>query len=280
MAHVELKGTRPSAIAGSWYPGNASVLRQTIQQYLDNVPAPTWKGKLLGLIAPHAGYMYSGQVAAYAYRQIVGQRFDSVAVISPVHRDYVPMAGAALTAVEAYSTPLGRIPLNPDLVDRLADKIKLALLRSDAEHSLEIQLPFLQVVLDTFDLLPVMMVDQSLEFCRQLGDALAKVIQESGRRVLLVASTDLSHFHSYETAKRLDQVMLRYIEAYDVDGLAKALGRGATEACGGGPVMAVMLAGRQLGANQATVLHYANSGDVTGDTYRVVGYAAAAILAV
>lgn len=277
MAHVKLEGSRPSAIAGTWYPGSGPALRQTIAGYLDNVPASDTEREPLGLIAPHAGYRYSGQVAAHAYRQIVGREYDTVIVVSPVHRGLFMRADAAITAVANYSTPLGEIPLNGEFLDQLDDKVSLALLKEDDEHSLEIQLPFLQVVLGDFDLLPVMVMDQSLAFSRQLGDALAELIQESGRRVLLVASTDLSHFYDYETARRLDQVALDYIDAYDIDGLARALKQGKTKACGGGPVLAVMSAGQSLGATRAQILHYANSGDVTGDKSGVVGYAAGVI---
>jgi AmmeMemoRadiSam system protein B len=278
MARVELRGVRPSAIAGSWYPGSEPALRRTVQGYLDNAPVVDLPAPPLGLIVPHAGYMYSGQIAAHAYKQVSGHSYDTVIIISPIHRGYLPMSGAALTAAAAYSTPLGEVPLNADMVAALDDRLRLSLLRRDEEHSLEIQIPFLQVALGSFDLLPVMMADQSLAFAQELGDAIAGIVRDSKRNVLIVASTDLSHFHSYESARRLDQVMLDHVNAYDIAGLAQALERGKTEACGGGPVLAALIAGRALGATSARILNYANSGDVTGDRSRVVGYAAGVIL--
>ena len=276
MAHVELKGSRPSAIAGTWYPGSGPALRRTIESYLEQVPSPEAGDAPIGLIVPHAGYMYSGQVAAHAYRQIAGHAYDSVVIVSPVHRG-IFIRAAAITAVENYRTPLGPVLLNQDLVNRLDDAAPITLLTRDDEHSLEIQLPFLQVVLGEFDMLPVMMADQSFAFCQQLGQALAEIIRDSGRRVLLVASTDLSHFYQYDVARKLDQVALDHIEAYDIAGLAEALEQGETHACGGGPVLAVLIAGQLLGATRARILDYANSGDVTGDRSGVVGYAAGII---
>jgi len=226
------------------------------------------------LIVPHAGYVYSVQVAAYAYRQIVGQSYDSVAILSPIHRGYLALGGAVMSSAANYSTPLGEVPIDQDLVDRLDDRVHLSVVHRDDEHSLEIQLPFLQVTLGSFSLLPLMLADQSLEFCQQLGEALATVVRESGRRVLLVASTDLSHFYPYETACKLDKTALDCIGSYDIVGLARALQHGKAEACGGGPVLAALTAGRALGATRAMILHYANSGDVTGDRSRVVGYGA------
>jgi MEMO1 family protein len=276
MAHVELKGSRPSAIAGAWYPGSGPALRRAIESYLAQTSPPEADDAPIGLIVPHAGYMYSGQVAAYAYRQIVGHTYDSVVIVSPIHRGII-VRGAAITAVGDYRTPLGPIPLNQDLVDRLDDATSVTLLTRDDEHSLEIQLPFLQVTLGHFDMLPVMMGDQSFSCCQQLGQALADVIRESGRHVLLVASTDLSHFYPYEEACRLDHVALGHIAAYDPAGLARALEEGETHACGGGPVLTVLIAGKLLGATSARILNYANSGDVTGDRSGVVGYAAGVI---
>lgn len=277
MAHVELKGSRPSAIAGAWYPGSEVALSRTIARYLENAAPPERTDPPLGLIVPHAGYRYSGQVAAYAYRQIASHEYDTVIVVSPMHRGPFVTTGAAITAVVNYQTPLGLAPLNQKLVEQLAERVPVTLLDQDDEHSLEIQIPFLQAALKTFDLVPVMMADQSFAFCQELGKALAEVVRNNTGRVLLVASTDLSHFYDYDTARRLDQIALDHIEAYDVVGLARALERGETRACGGGPVLAVMSACEALGATHARILNYANSGDVTGDKSGVVGYAAGII---
>jgi AmmeMemoRadiSam system protein B len=267
------KMVRRSVIAGSWYPGTEAQLLKTVQGYLDNVEKEELDGELVGLISPHAGYIYSGQVAAYAYKQLDGALYDAVAVISPVH--HMLMGRFAITNATAYETPLGLVEVDGELVEAMDREIDLTRVSQDNEHSLEIQLPFLQAVLDEFKLLPIMMGDQELSSCQKLGAALAKVLK--GKNALLVASTDLSHFHSYGTAVRLDEIVLERVGAYDPEGLANDLRRGKCEACGGGPVIAVMLAAQGLGANRAKVLKYMNSGDVTGDHSQVVGYMAAAL---
>lgn len=231
------------------------------------------QGELLGLIAPHAGYVHSGPVAAHAYRELEGREYEVVAVVSPLHRAFAPTA--VTTTADAYATPLGEVPVASDLVDALGQMVPLQRILLDSEHSLEIQLPFLQRMLRAFRLLPVMMSDQSLPACQSLGSALARVL--TGRKALLVASTDLSHFHRQADAIALDRVALDRIAAYDPLGLSRALERNRTEACGGGPVVAVMLAAQALGANRALVLRHATSADTSGDTRQVVGYAAAAL---
>ncbi len=273
MQRINPRDIRRSVIAGTWYPGTKAELARTVDGFLANVKKEELGGELMGLIAPHAGYVYSGQVAAYAYKQLEGLDFPIVAVVSPVHRMFV--GRYAVTAKRYYETPLGLVEVDGELVDALDEAVGLNRVERDDEHSLEIQLPFLQRVLGRFKLLPVMMGDQSLPACRALGEALAGVLR--GRRALLVASTDLSHFHPYDTAVRLDRVVLDHIEKFDPEGLALDLERGRCEACGGGPVIAVMLAAKALGANRARVLKYANSGDVTGDRWQVVGYVAGAI---
>ncbi len=271
MGKLELKGVRKPVIAGTWYPGRPEDLRRMISDFLAKVETGPVPGELKGLIAPHAGYIYSGQVAAYAYKQLEGLSFETVVVVHPSHRLYID--GYALTAAASYETPLGQVPLDEEVIARLDEELKFTFLRADQEHSLEIQLPFLQFVLGDFKLVPIMMGDQSIGQCQKLASALVKVLD--GKKALLVASSDLSHFYSYRTAVSLDTVIINHVENYDPEGLAKALAMGKAEACGGGPIVAVMLASRGLGADKAKVLKYANSGDVTGDFGSVVGYMAA-----
>ena len=270
------KSIRNSVIAGSWYPGNPKKLTEDIKGYLGRVPKPEIKGTLIALIAPHAGYIYSGQVAAYAYKLLEGKMYDVVVIVAPSHRAY--FKGASVYPHGGYRTPLGVVPIAEDLTDALMNKSPLI---SDVpqahaqEHSLEIQLPFLQVVLKDFRLVPIVMGEQDSATCEELGKAIAEEIR--GKEVLLIASTDLSHFHPYERAVELDQVVLKHVNDFDPEGLSKDLKKGKCEACGGGPTVAVMLASRMLGANRGEVLHYANSGDVMGDRSSVVGYMAAAL---
>jgi AmmeMemoRadiSam system protein B len=243
--------------------------------FLNEVPSQPLEGRLVGLISPHAGYIYSGQVAAYAYSQLREKTFPKVVVVSPVHRMYT--GEFATTDKAYYETPLGLVPVDTECVAALEHEVRLNHVSQDMEHSLEIQLPFLQHILGNFALTPIMMGDQEWDSAVRLGQALAKAVGE--QPALLVASTDLSHFHRYEAAVRLDQVVLNHITAYDPAGLARTLDTHGAEACGGGPVMAVMLAAQGLGANRAVLLKYMNSGDVTGDHSSVVGYAAVALLA-
>jgi AmmeMemoRadiSam system protein B len=264
---------RHSVIAGTWYPGTKANLQRAVKEYLSHAELTELDGEVVALISPHAGYIYSGQVAAYAYKQVETATYDEVAVVSPVHR--MPVGTFAVTTADAYETPLGLVHLDQDLVSALGQEIELTRTGFDAEHSLEIQLPFLQVALGEFRLLPVMMGDQSLITCRRLGTALGRVL--AGKNALLVASTDLSHFYPYNQAVKLDQVIQDYIDNFDPEGLAQALATHRTEACGGGPVIAVMFAAQALGATRGRVLHYANSGDVTGDHSQVVGYVAGAL---
>jgi AmmeMemoRadiSam system protein B len=269
------RGVRPSPIAGQWYPGAPDVLRDRVRAFLDAAEVEPLDGRLVALVSPHAGHRYSGGVAAHAFQLVQGARYDVVAIVAPNHSipNYAPYL---TTAHDAYETPLGEVPLADELVAALDARLGLNRVRRDGEHSLEIQLPFLQVALaDDFQLLPVMLNDQSPETCGALGEALADLLRD--QNALLVASTDLSHRYSVETAARLDGAVTDRIAAFDPEGLLGVLETGEGKACGGGPTVAVMLAARALGADRARLLKYATSGDVTGDYRSVVGYAAAVL---
>lgn len=269
---------RESVIAGSWYPGDAETLKREINNYLGQVKVAPPKGNIVGLAVPHAGYRYSGAVAAHAYKLLFDQPFERVLIVAPSHRAY--FEGASIYTLGGYRTPLGVVPLDKTLVDTLMRQpipVDYVARAHSEEHSLEIQLPFLQVVLKEFKLTPVVMGDQSYSNCIRLADAIAAVCRDE--KVLLVASTDLSHFHSHDAAKRLDDKVLERVAGFDPAGLAEDLRSGKCEACGGGPLMTIMHAARKLGAGKAKVLRYANSGDVTGDSSNVVGYMAAVFYA-
>ena len=272
---------RPSPIAGEWYSDDARRLAQSIDRYLADAQLPELKGDVVAVIAPHAGHFYSGAVAGYAFAALRGLQPEVVAVVSPTHYAYPP--ALLTTAHHAYGTPLGVIPVDIEAVNALDDRleqtlgIRLAAVRRDPEHSLEIQLPFLQRALaGEFLLLPVMVREQTADVTQRLGLALAHVLQ--GRRALLVASTDLSHFYTHAAAVELDSEMLRRVEAFDPQGVLLAEEEGKGFACGRGAVAAVLWAARELGADTVKVLKHATSGDVTGDRSRVVGYGAAVIL--
>lgn len=271
---------RPAAVAGSWYPGTAAALTREVDRYLDAVrESPA--GEPLGLVSPHAGLVYSGPVAAYAYRLLRGRAVDVVVLLGPSH--YVAFDGVAVADQEFFETPLGLVPVDRALADALVAASPVMHVRPAAharEHSLEMQLPFLQRVLPEAHIVPLVMGFQTRDTIEAAAAALATVL--AGRRVALAASTDLSHYFDAATAARLDGRVVELVSRFDVEGLQEEFDRypeherGRFVACGGGAVLAVMRAARTLGARDARVLRYANSGDVSGDYGAVVGYLAAA----
>jgi AmmeMemoRadiSam system protein B/AmmeMemoRadiSam system protein A len=269
-----MKEIREPAVAGAFYPDKPEVLSRDIKKYLENSKKEKIEGDIIALVSPHAGYMYSGQVAASAYKLIEGRAFDSVVVVAPSHRAL--FKGASLYDRGGYRTPLGVVPIDTELSKKMMERKKEIQFLPEAhsqEHSLEVQIPFLQVVLKSFKLIPIVMEPYwSWETCQYLGSTIAETVR--GKNVLLVASSDLSHFHSYDEAVRLDKIVLNHIERFDPEGFNRDLRSDRCEACGGGPIISIMLAAKALGANQGKVLKYLNSGDVTGDRSRVVGYAA------
>jgi hypothetical protein len=271
---MDMKEIREPAVAGSWYPDNPDVLSQDIKRYLENAKKEKIEGKVIALVSPHAGYIYSGQVAAHAYKSIEGKTFDTVVVVAPSHRAL--FKGASLYDRGGFRTPLGVVPIDVELSKKMMEKRKEIQFLPEAhaeEHSLEMQIPFLQIALKSFKLVPIVMEPYwSWETCQYLSSAIAETVR--GKNVLLVASSDLSHFHSYEKAVELDKIVLNHIERLDPEGLNRDLKQGRCEACGGGPIISIMLAAKALGANKGRVLKYLNSGDVVGDRSRVVGYAA------
>ena len=272
---------RPSAIAGSWYPGTERGLRQTLEGFFAHVPEQPLEGRLLGLIAPHAGYVYSGQTAAYAYKQLAGAAYDTVVVMSPNHRAFWG-ADVVVSTATHYETPLGLVELDKPFVDRLAERVELSGVPRDDEHSLEIQLPFLQYVLGDFRLVPVMLNTDRPAAARRLGGTLAELVEASEAAVLLVASTDLHHIPDYGEVLRRDRAVVEALLSYDMARIEKVLTEPGCSVCGRMPVIALLEAARALGADRVQVLHQTTSGDVTGDRrpgQYTVGYLAAAVVA-
>ncbi len=277
----QVRQVRPAAVAGTFYPASRPELEQAVDRMLAASQVAPVQGRVRAIIAPHAGYAYSGAVAARAYAVVKGQKFRRVVVISPSHFEAFDFI--AIYDGDAYSTPLGDVPVDKSFGAKLAKASPLlrfssrghAVSEQMREHALEVQLPFLQRALGQFEVVPVVMGEQSYEQSRALGVALAKFATVD---TLIVASSDLSHFHKYEEANALDRKPLRAVQAWDYFSLTRNLAAGAWEACGGGPIVAAMIAAELLGATEATLLKYANTGDVTGDYARVVGYAAVALV--
>ena len=272
---------RPSPIAGTWYQSNPGLLSRLMDGYMEDALLPDLPGQPVAVVAPHAGHIYSGPVAGYAFATIRQLTPEVVAVVSPMHHPYsYPLI---TTAHAAYGTPLGNIPVDRNLINdldgRLTQRLGFGLtpVVNDPEHSLEIELPFIQrAVKSTFSLLPVMVRSQRRDVARHLGEALAETL--AAQNALLVASTDLSHFYNVERATKLDLAMLAEVEAFSPEGLFSAEEDGRGEACGLGALAAVLWAAKALGGDTVKVLKHATSGDVTGDMKNVVGYGAAVVL--
>jgi len=278
----KLPSIRQSVIAGSWYPGTKAGLTRTVDDYLARVATESLvPGQLIGLISPHAGYAYSGLTAAYAYHQLQGRVVDTVVLMGPSHRAWVGDYAASIE--EAYETPLGLVPLDLDFIAALANRVSITRIRRDAEHSLEIQLPFLQRQLGDFHLVPIMMSADDPAAARSLAGALIETVREQPERLgrtLLVASSDLHHIENYDQVVSRDQRVLDAVAAYDLEALAAVLMDRHSTVCGRMPILTVLYAGQALGADQTRVLYHTTSGDVTGDRQPgqyTVGYMAAAL---
>ncbi len=266
---------RPAMVAGMFYPQKKTTLEREVAMLLENSPEKNISGRLISMVVPHAGYLYSGGVAARAYRLLMDMKLDIVVVIAPSHREY--FTECSVFDGYAYSTPLGIIPVDRELTQQLVKTHPKIILSEKGhrydEHSLEVQLPFLQKVLDSFKLIPIIMGEQNLENIEALAMGLAEILRN--RKALIVASTDLSHFYNYDKASLLDKVVVENLNNFDDDKLFQDLQAEHCEMCGGGPVVATMKASKKLGANKCEVLLYRNSGDITGDKSEVVGYTSA-----
>jgi len=272
---------RPSPIVGQWYEGNAKALSRNIDQYLDHATLPESDGEVMAVIAPHAGHKYSGEVAGCAFAALRDRKPDLVVVVAPMHHPYYePLL---TTAHDAYRTPLGDVFVDKSALAELNLVLQselgfgLVAISNDPEHSLEIELPFLQRALKPdWKLLPIMVRVQDSHISEGLGIALAQVLRD--RNFVLVASTDLSHFYDQNTAVKYDRAMMDAIEAFDPESAFDLEREKKGFACGLGAFTTVLWAARELGAGRVEILRHATSGDVTGDYSSVVGYAAAAIL--
>jgi len=270
---------RQARWSGQFYDHSPKALTDTVSGFLKKVDQEKLSGELVALISPHAGYIYSGQVGAYAYRQLEGETFDTVVILGPSHQ--VPVRGASVYAEGWWETPLGKIEVDSEVSKEVIGKSGLFYFDENShknEHSIEVQLPFLQSVLRDFKIVPILVNDSSKEFCELLADAI--VSAKGKKRMLVVASTDMSHYYVYGRACLIDGVAIRDLQNFDLDSLGRHLISGEAELCGSAAVVTTLLAAKGLGANSVKLLKYANSGDVTGDKSKVVGYGAFALMQV
>jgi hypothetical protein len=273
---------RQAAVAGGFYPADPKVLSTMIDDMLAKVSGPPITDPILAVVAPHAGYQYSGPTAAYTYAALKGRKYTRVVVIAPSH--YESFDYSSVYEGDAYATPLGNVQVDKEFARKLVKMSSTMRLSSQGhdptsaggEHAIEVQLPWLQKVLGNFEVVPIIMGDQSYESSRALGVALTKLIKAGGKPedTLVLASSDLSHYHAYDDAVTMDHKTLDALEKWDYFSMSRNFQPRVWEACGGAPIVTAMIYAERMGANQARVLKYENSGDVTGDHARVVGYSA------
>lgn len=268
---------RSPVVAGSFYLSNPQRLTSDIDTYIKKAGKTAIKETLYGLVVPHAGYIYSGPVAAYSYAQLAGSGVEVAVVLAPSHR--ARFDGASIIPSGIFETPLGDVTIDATLGDELMkqphiDFIKEAHLQ---EHSLEVQVPFLQRVLGAFTLVPIIIGSIDIDVCADLAKEIAAVLAHEKRKYVVVISTDLSHYYSYERAKQMDGLFIDTLKSFDAEKLYGVLGSEKAQACGEGPVLTGMMLTGMLGAKNVHILKYANSGDTAGPRDQVVGYCAAAI---
>jgi AmmeMemoRadiSam system protein B/AmmeMemoRadiSam system protein A len=277
--NIEIR--KPTA-AGVFYPGNPVELSKMLAEFYATAKKMPLSGQPIALISPHAGYIYSGKTASMAYKQLEGEEYEIVVVISPSHTVF--FQGASVYDGSGYQTPIGMVEIDETLSEKIGSIHPLVYLSNKGhtggsvrgEHALEVQLPFLQQMLGKFKLVAIVMGDQEESTCRALGEVLASAL--NGKYVLMVASTDLSHFHPEKEARRLDSGIQMAIEEYNPDKLLSLISSGRGEACGGGPVIAAMIASKKLGGEKVVITGYTTSAESTGDATEVVGYLSAVVV--
>ena len=272
-------------VAGSFYPREPQRLRRDIENCFKHPLGPgtiPLKGvkprTIIGIVCPHAGYIYSGPVAAHSYRALSEEKAPETAIIlCPNHTGLG--SAVSLMGEGSWETPLGRLKIDSDLSNAIFKASGIIDIDESAhvyEHSIEVQLPFLQYLYgSSISIVPICMGFQDLETSRNIGEAVAKAVVE--RNVVVIASTDMTHQEPQQSATRKDKLVLDAIEAMDEEQVQGVVQTNHITMCGYGPVSATLVASKRLGANRAEILSYHTSGDITGDWGAVVGYASAKI---
>lgn len=282
----DFESLREAAVAGAFYPADKDTLQQQIDEFLGNVPEQKIEGNLRILIVPHAGYSYSGPVAAHAFKQLQDKSYSRVVLIGGSHQ--ARFSEAAVDESTHWQTPLGKVEVDLEFVQKLIGASPAISKNSEvhvAEHSLEVEIPFLQTVLGEFKIVPILLGDDSKELAQKVADVLGKIIDDS---TLVVISTDLSHYPSYNDARIIDKKTISAIlggiitefEKIITEQMSQGVPNLFTCVCGEGAVKVGMYLAEKLGEGEWRLLKYANSGDIAGgDRSRVVGYAAIGFLA-
>jgi len=267
-------------VAGAFYPGDAEALAAAVRGRLAEGEPALFSASVVAIMTPHAGYEYSGGVAATAFRQLTGRRPATVVLLGPSH--YCGSPGIAAGTYDGYETPLGVAQVDAELVADVAKRCA-DVAYSDApfakEHCLEVQLPFVQTLFPEARVAPFIFCRHDAAAAASFGKALAEVIAAKGADVLVVTTCDLSHYHPYDETVRLDRAFLATLEEFDEAAIFAGQETGRFEIDAPGAVAATLRCAKELGATKAVALEYKNSGDVTGDASGgVVGYVAAAIV--
>ncbi len=270
-----MKNVRMPAVAGMFYPSSPNKLQSEVQLLLDTCVPNKKLENVHGIISPHAGYAYSGRTAAYAFNAVAEKDYKTVIIISPSHREYFP--GISIYDGDGYQTPLRIIPVNKETREKLTADSKIifsGILGHRAEHAIEVQIPFLQMMMKDFSIIPIVMGDQNKLCINELAEKLANVLNDE---TLVIASSDMSHYYSKAEADRMDSVVERRISEFDYNGLQHDLETRKCEACGGGAIVAMMKAADMIKTKKSLVLSRSDSGDVSGENSQVVGYLSAAL---
>ncbi len=271
---------RKPAVAGSFYPGDPGVLKELITEYLTSAGplSPEFEqDKIIGIVSPHAGYVYSGPVAAYGFKYLAKSSLDRFVILAPSHRGR--FNGASVIPEGIYKTPLGDVEIDSEIGKKLEKREYFGFLKEahELEHSLEVQVPFLQTVKPGAKIVPVVIGTVNAEVCRIIGETIAEEVIASGKKYGIVISTDLSHYHSYNEAVKKDRNFIDALETFDLNSIGESIASGMSEACGEGAILAGLSLARKLGAGKVNTVKYANSGDTAGPKDQVVGYLSALI---
>lgn len=270
-----MKNIRQPAVAGLFYPSNSSELRNEILFMLSSAESKISPANVFGIVSPHAGYIYSGRTAAFGFNLLKDRNIDKVVIISPSHREY--FQGVSIYDGDAYQTPLGVVEVDKELAEKIvegSDSIFFGREGHRQEHAVEVQIPFLQIVLKDFKIVPIVMGDQNKVYVNELANQISKAVDD---KTVVIASSDLSHFYPKNKAYELDSIVAKRISEFDYDKLQNDLDTRRCEACGGGPIVALMRSAALLNKKKSFILDRSDSGDVSGDNSEVVGYLSAAI---
>jgi len=271
---------RKPSVAGSFYPADPDKLKKMICGYISQAEKEQelHKGKLYGIISPHAGYIYSAPVAAYGFSYLKYSDFDGFVVIAPSHR--ARFNGASVLSEGAYLTPLGEMEVDSEMGGALKKYPAFTYIKEidEPEHSLEVQIPFIQFMKPGLKLVPVVIGSTDILICRKIGEAIAETIKTLKRNYAIIISTDLSHYYNYKKAVQMDGDFITALRSFDETKIVETVKSGKGEACGEGALLAGMTAARILGASRIEIAKYANSGDTAGSKDEVVGYVSAVIM--